>query len=89
VVDPARAPDQEAAARERRALLRQALDRLPAHQAEALALHFLFDHTVGEIAGMTGAPEETVRSRLRNGKAALRDCIQNDERLAALREVLT
>ena len=35
---------------------------------------------------MTGVPPETVRSRLRLGKQALRARIQNDERLSALRE---
>jgi RNA polymerase sigma-70 factor, ECF subfamily len=81
-------PDAEAAASRVRALLLIALDSLPASQAEALALHFLFDHTVAEIAAMADCPEETVRSRLRLGKQALRERISNDARLASLREVL-
>ena len=64
----------------------RALEALPDPQAEALALHFLFDHTVVEIAGMVGVPQETVRSRLRLGKQALRALITNDGTLAALRE---
>jgi RNA polymerase sigma-70 factor (ECF subfamily) len=66
--------------------LLEALEALPPPQAEALALHFLFDHTVPEIAGMLGVPPETVRSRLRLGKQALRARIVSDTRLAALLE---
>jgi RNA polymerase sigma factor (sigma-70 family) len=68
------------------ALLLEALDALSPQQAETLTLHFLFDHTVTEIAAMTSVPAETVRSRLRLAKQALRDRIQKDQRLAALRE---
>jgi RNA polymerase sigma-70 factor (ECF subfamily) len=70
----------------RSGLLLEALDTLSPEQAEALTLHFFFDHTVPEIAAMTGVPPETVRSRLRLGKQALRARIQKDERLGALRE---
>jgi RNA polymerase sigma-70 factor (ECF subfamily) len=48
------------------------LDGLPAEQREAVALHFATGMTVPEIAELTGAPQETVRSRIRLGKAALR-----------------
>lgn len=85
---PAEGPtlDGAVAERDRRELLLEALEALPPPQAEALALHFLFDHTVREIAGMLGVPAETVRSRLRLGKQALRARIVNDMRLAALLE---
>jgi RNA polymerase sigma-70 factor (ECF subfamily) len=49
-----------------------ALDRLPPDQREALVLHFAVGMTVPEIAETVGAPFETVRSRLRLGKVALR-----------------
>jgi RNA polymerase sigma-70 factor (ECF subfamily) len=55
--------------------LAAALDRLPADQREALVLHFAVGMTVPEIAETVGAPFETVRSRLRLGKAALRDAL--------------
>jgi len=86
--DGARAdsPFAIAASRARLALLREALDALSAPQAEALALHFLFDRTIAEIAAMTDAAEETVRSRLRLGKQALRTKIEKDGRFRALRE---
>ena len=38
------------------------------------------------IAAMVDAPVETVRSRLRHGKQALRSSIERDERLSGLRE---
>lgn len=83
------APTQEArlAEHRQRGLLGQALAALPEAQAEALALHFLFDHSIGEIAALVGAPAETVRSRLRLGKQALRALITEDAALSALREV--
>ena len=84
--DAAVSPFAGAVEQARRAQLLEALDALPAAQAEALVLHFLFDHTVAEIAAMTGAPDETVRSRLRLGKQALRVKIERDVRLGALRE---
>jgi RNA polymerase sigma factor (sigma-70 family) len=75
-----------AASRARLALLREALDAVSPPQAEALALHFLFDRTIAEIAAMTDSAEETVRSRLRLGKQALRTKIEKDGRFRALRE---
>jgi RNA polymerase sigma-70 factor (ECF subfamily) len=84
--DDGPAPDASVDDRHRRSLLVRALEALSEPQAEALALHFLFDHTVAEIAGMVGAPPETVRSRLRLGKQALRTLIAKEAALAALRE---
>jgi len=83
------AHDVALAGRDLRELLIEALEALSAPQAEALALHFLFDHTIAEIAGMMGTPEETVRSRLRLGKQSLRARIMRDPRMAALREGLS
>lgn len=83
------AHDVALAERSRRELLLEALETLSPPQAEVLALHFLFDHTVVEIAGMMATPEETVRSRLRLGKQALRTRIMTDPRWAPLREELS
>ncbi len=55
--------------------LAEALDRLPSDQRESLVLHFAVGLTVPEIAEAVAAPFETVRSRLRLGKAALRECL--------------
>jgi RNA polymerase sigma-70 factor (ECF subfamily) len=55
--------------------LAEALDRLPGDQREALVLHFALGLTVPEVAEAAAAPLETVRSRLRLGKAALREAL--------------
>jgi RNA polymerase sigma-70 factor (ECF subfamily) len=79
-------PLGEAIEASRRALLLEALDGLPPAQAEALTLHFLFDHTVGEIAAVMEVSAETVRSRLRLGKQTLRLRILREARFSALGE---
>jgi RNA polymerase sigma-70 factor (ECF subfamily) len=70
----------------RRQLLRTLLDELPAEQAEALTLHYLGGLTVDEAARATGAPAETVRSRLRLAKAALRERAALDPSMSELLE---
>ena len=52
-------------------LLTTALRRLPGHLRQALALHYLFDLSIAEIARETGAAEGTVKSWLSRGRAAL------------------
>jgi RNA polymerase sigma-70 factor (ECF subfamily) len=52
-------------------LLTTALRRLPGTLRQALALHYLFDLSIAEIARETGAPEGTVKSWLSRGRAAL------------------
>ena len=56
--------------------LAAALDRLPGDQRQALILHFSVGLTVPEIAEAVAAPLETVRSRLRLAKAALRETLK-------------
>jgi RNA polymerase sigma-70 factor (ECF subfamily) len=48
-----------------------ALRRLPEPQREVLALHYLADLPVLEIASALGVPEGTVKSRLMRGREAL------------------
>jgi RNA polymerase sigma-70 factor, ECF subfamily len=48
-----------------------ALRRLPEQQREVLALHYLADLPVAEIASILHAPEGTVKSRLMRGREAL------------------
>lgn len=71
----------------RRTLVRQLLGELPPVIAEALALHFLLDHTVEEIAAMASVSPNTIWSRLRLGKKALRKKLQCDERMAEMLEL--
>ena len=69
-----------------RALLRLLLDEMSDSQSEVLVLHVVLGYTIDEIAGSTGAPIETVRSRLRLAKQALRRRVQGD---AGLFEMLS
>jgi RNA polymerase sigma factor (sigma-70 family) len=68
----------------RRELVRELLDDLPPPSAEALALHFLLGYTVDEIAAAASLPPNTVWSRLRLGKQALRRRLGSDLRLSDL-----
>ncbi len=67
--------------------LRELLDTLPMEQAEALALHCALGYTLAEVAALCGAPVETVRSRLRLAKSALRARILEDQRVLSMVEV--
>jgi len=61
--------------------IRQLLSSLPEAQAEVLGLHHVVGLTMPEIAAVTGAPLETVRSRLRLGRSAVRARVLEDRRL--------
>lgn len=65
-------PLAQTVAARRRDLLRKVLDSLPDVIGEALALHYILGYTVDEIARATGSPPNTIWSRLRLGKRALR-----------------
>jgi RNA polymerase sigma-70 factor (ECF subfamily) len=60
----------------RTALLRTLLDEIPPEQAEALALRTMLGWSLEEIALASAAPVNTVRSRLRLAKEALRRRIE-------------
>jgi RNA polymerase sigma-70 factor (ECF subfamily) len=78
--------DQTVLAARRRTVLRDLLGELPPEQAEAFAQRVLFGFSNEEIATQMKAPLETVRSRLRLAKTALRARIQNDPTLLELLE---
>jgi RNA polymerase sigma-70 factor (ECF subfamily) len=65
-------PDVRAVAAEIGARIRQALAALPAAQREAFLLHQEGGLDLAEIAQLTGAGVETVKSRLRYAQAKLR-----------------
>jgi RNA polymerase sigma factor (sigma-70 family) len=67
-----------------RALLRSLLSELPDAQAEALALRVVYGHSVDEISSITHTPFNTVRSRLRLAKEALRQRIEMEPQWAEL-----
>jgi RNA polymerase sigma factor (sigma-70 family) len=69
----------------RRELLRELLEDLPEEQAEALALRVVMGWSLEEVARASGAPVNTVRSRVRLAKEALRQRIQALPSLAELK----
>lgn len=82
-----RSPLASTVASRRRELVRQLLDDLPDVIAESLALHFILGYTVDEIATAIQVSPNTVWSRLRLGKRALRRKLQADAPLAEMLEV--
>jgi len=80
-------PADAALAARRRAALEMVLDELPPPQAEVLVLHCALDFTIEEIAAAVGRPHETIRSRLRLGKRALRERVGASAELADLLEL--
>jgi RNA polymerase sigma factor (sigma-70 family) len=71
-------PAEVLASARRREITRELLGELPPPQAEALALHVILGYSVAETSDSTGAPLNTVRSRLRAALAALRARVEND-----------
>lgn len=69
----------------RRELLRELLEDLPEEQAEALALRVVMGWTLEEVSRASGAPVNTVRSRVRLAKEALRQRIEARPSLAELK----
>jgi RNA polymerase sigma factor (sigma-70 family) len=75
-------PSDEFESEGRRTLLRDLLQDLPEEQAETLALRIMLGWSLEEVALATGAPVNTVRSRVRLGKEALRRRIEESPGLA-------
>lgn len=80
-------PSADALARRRREAFRALLAELRPEQAEAFAQRVLFGYSVEEIALQTDAPVDTVKSRLRLAKAAMRARIASDPLLLELSEM--
>jgi RNA polymerase sigma-70 factor (ECF subfamily) len=64
---------------EQHVLVVEALRTLPAGQREVLALHYLADLPVAEVAELLGVPEGTVKSRLTRGRDALAALLAEEE----------
>ena len=58
--------------REEREEIRRAIAALSKPVAETVSLFYLAGKTISEIAGLLGVPEGTVKSRLHDGRKALR-----------------
>jgi RNA polymerase sigma-70 factor (ECF subfamily) len=73
--DPGAGPLAAAEARDRAAALRLALAQLPPEQRDALLLQLEGDLSVEEVATITRASFETVKSRLRYARTRLRELL--------------
>lgn len=80
-------PAEEALAARRRTILRDLLTELPEAQAETLAMRVVLEYSLEEVAEATGAPVNTVRSRLRLAREALRERIEREPALLHFLEV--
>ena len=67
-------------AERRRDLVRTLLREIPDAQAETLVLRMALGYSIEEVSRITTAPVNTVRSRLRLAKEALRGRIDADPR---------
>lgn len=83
--DNAPAVSEEALGSRRRELLRELLEDLPEEQAEALTLRVVMGWSLEEVSRASGAPVNTVRSRVRLAKEALRARIDAQPALAELK----
>jgi len=83
--DSAPSPSNDTVGSRRRELLRELLEVLPEEQAEALTLRVVMGWSLEEVARASGAPVNTVRSRVRLAKEALRARIDAHPALAELR----
>ncbi|MBX3229574.1 MAG: RNA polymerase sigma factor [Labilithrix sp.] len=80
-------PREDTFARRRKAALRDLLAELPQEQGEAIAMRVVLGFSLEEIASQSGAPLNTVRSRLRLAKERLRARIESDPDLRETLEV--
>jgi RNA polymerase sigma-70 factor (ECF subfamily) len=69
-------PDDLLIRQEQEAGFMKLLDQLPPPQRAVLLLHFIEEFPLEEIAGITGAPLGTVKSRLHYGKRSLRQLLE-------------
>jgi RNA polymerase sigma-70 factor (ECF subfamily) len=83
---PAPSQEQHTIAGRRRALVRRLLDELPERQAEVLSLRIVLGYSLEETAATVQAPVNTVRSRVRLAKEALRQRISDDPSMSELLE---
>jgi RNA polymerase sigma-70 factor (ECF subfamily) len=63
---------------EERRSLRQALERLPPEQKEAVVLHYFSELTVPEIAAITSQREGTIKARLSRAIDRLNEILGRD-----------
>ena len=74
-------------AERRRVVVRDLISQLPPEQAQTLAMRIALGFSLSEVAEATGVPLNTVRSRIRLAKEALRKRVDADPQLQHLLEV--
>jgi RNA polymerase sigma factor (sigma-70 family) len=80
-VAPAEEEDDPVMRARRTAAFRGLLDDLPEEQAETFALRVVLDYSLDQVAEATGAPVNTVRSRVRLAREKLKQRIERDPEL--------
>jgi RNA polymerase sigma factor (sigma-70 family) len=80
-VAPADRQDDPVMRARRTAAFRGLLDDLPEEQAETFALRVVLDYSLDQVAAATGAPVNTVRSRVRLAREKLKQRIERDPAL--------
>ncbi len=73
-------PEAAVEERERRQILQQAIDALPANHRAVIILHYLEGLSLKEIAYVMDVPEGTVKSRLHYARERLRRAVLEQER---------
>ncbi|MEM9193742.1 MAG: RNA polymerase sigma factor [Myxococcota bacterium] len=73
-----------AEARRRKLLMELLLQEISENQAETLIMRAVLGYSIEEIAEATGAPMNTVRSRLRLSKDAIRRRVESDPGMSEL-----
>lgn len=84
---PSATPLDDAVLERRRQLVADLCASLPPEQAETLTLRVVLGYTLQEVSEATGAPVNTVRSRVRLAKEALRKRIEADPELEESLEI--
>jgi RNA polymerase sigma-70 factor, ECF subfamily len=72
-------PDDLLIRREQEAEFMSVLNQLPLPQRSVLLLHFIEEFSLEEIAGITGVPLGTVKSRMHHAKRALRKLLGHNQ----------
>jgi len=80
--EPEEAPHEELGSERRKRAMRDLLSELPEEQADALGLRVLLGWSLEEVATASGVPINTVRSRVRLAKEALRKRLEERPELA-------
>jgi RNA polymerase sigma-70 factor (ECF subfamily) len=77
-------PSERAISDQRSEALRRVIAKLPPEQAEALTLRIALEYSMTEVAMIVGVPLNTIKTRMRLGKEALRRHIEREPVLRAV-----